>query len=346
MKDTPARPLVLDSPVRPFHVYSPPCPLSSWPSTPAPPRSAWPSARVAEVLAERSMEIDRSSGRLLEMIAEVLAEAGAKPADLGGVVALAGPGSFTGLRIGLATALGLHQALGVPATASPPCGCSPPGLPSRARSSPRWMPSGANGAPRRSGENAAAERMELVHGSDLPSLSQGSRRSPVSESRDWPSCRAGPPEIRLIEAAPLAATALRLIPARVGLRPPHPPPLLTSTGDHEAPSTSTVIRSGQQALKPVLFVRQASAEDLPASPGWRTPLSPIPGPRPPRLRDRPSRGRSCWWRAGADAPPSGYVAFRHGGGECRAAAPRRRPRGAPARRGPGPGRARPSKAAG
>ena len=75
--------------------------------------------RDGQVLAERSVEIDRSSGRLVEMIGEVLAEAGARPRDLGGVLALQGPGSFTGLRIGLATALGLHQALGVPATAIP-----------------------------------------------------------------------------------------------------------------------------------------------------------------------------------------------------------------------------------
>jgi len=70
-------------------------------------------------LAERAVEIGRSSRRLLGMIDEVLGEGGLAPADLGGVVALAGPGSFTGLRIGLATALGLHQATGVPAVAVP-----------------------------------------------------------------------------------------------------------------------------------------------------------------------------------------------------------------------------------
>lgn len=75
------------------------------------------SGRGGDVLAERAVEIERSSGRLVDLIGEVLAEAGARPADLGGVVALRGPGSFTGLRVGLATALGLHQALGMRATA-------------------------------------------------------------------------------------------------------------------------------------------------------------------------------------------------------------------------------------
>src|SRR5206468_276110 len=74
---------------------------------------------AGRVLAERSARVARSSTFLLRMIDEVLAEAGLAPADLAGVAALAGPGSFTGLRIGLATALGLHQALGVAATALP-----------------------------------------------------------------------------------------------------------------------------------------------------------------------------------------------------------------------------------
>ena len=60
--------------------------------------------------------MERSSNQVLEMMREVLAEAGARPADLGGIVALRGPGSFTGVRIGLATAFGFHQALGLPAT--------------------------------------------------------------------------------------------------------------------------------------------------------------------------------------------------------------------------------------
>lgn len=75
--------------------------------------------RGTEVLAQRVEEIGRSSARLLAMIDECLREAGAGLPDLAGVAALAGPGSFTGLRIGLATILGLHQATGLPAAALP-----------------------------------------------------------------------------------------------------------------------------------------------------------------------------------------------------------------------------------
>lgn len=76
-------------------------------------------ARDGAAVAVRAIEQQRSSAHLLDLIGEVLAEAGITVRDLGGIAALRGPGSFTGLRIGLATVLGLHQALGVPATALP-----------------------------------------------------------------------------------------------------------------------------------------------------------------------------------------------------------------------------------
>lgn len=75
--------------------------------------------RGGEAPVVRAEAISRSSRRLLEMIDEVLAEAGVEREALGGIVALRGPGSFTGLRVGLATVLGLHMALGVRATALP-----------------------------------------------------------------------------------------------------------------------------------------------------------------------------------------------------------------------------------
>lgn len=71
------------------------------------------------VLASRSVELRRSSRRIMGMVDEVLEDAGLRVTDLTGLVALRGPGSFTGLRVGLATLYGLHQALGTPATAVP-----------------------------------------------------------------------------------------------------------------------------------------------------------------------------------------------------------------------------------
>ncbi len=72
-----------------------------------------------EVLARRTIEQRRTSELLLATIEEVLAEAGVAVSALYGIVALQGPGSFTGLRIGMATVMGLHQALAVRATALP-----------------------------------------------------------------------------------------------------------------------------------------------------------------------------------------------------------------------------------
>lgn len=83
------------------------------------PRVSVAVAAGGELLAERTVEIGRSSQRLIGMIDEALADAGVSTADLGGLVALAGPGSFTGLRVGLATTLGLSQALALPAAALP-----------------------------------------------------------------------------------------------------------------------------------------------------------------------------------------------------------------------------------
>lgn len=76
-------------------------------------------ARNGEVLAEATLELRQTSEQLLSTVERVLGTADLSPRDLDGVAALQGPGSFTGLRIGLATVLGWHQALGVRATALP-----------------------------------------------------------------------------------------------------------------------------------------------------------------------------------------------------------------------------------
>jgi tRNA threonylcarbamoyl adenosine modification protein YeaZ len=64
-----------------------------------------------EVLGER---VSRAA-TLLEDVDALLRQAGAHPQDLGALAVGVGPGSFTGIRIGLAVARGLALALDVPA---------------------------------------------------------------------------------------------------------------------------------------------------------------------------------------------------------------------------------------
>jgi tRNA threonylcarbamoyladenosine biosynthesis protein TsaB len=63
-----------------------------------------------------SVQVDpRRHGELLSpAITAVLSESGHKPTDLAAVVAGLGPGPFTGLRVGLATAEALADALAIP----------------------------------------------------------------------------------------------------------------------------------------------------------------------------------------------------------------------------------------
>jgi tRNA threonylcarbamoyl adenosine modification protein YeaZ len=68
-----------------------------------------------KLLAERTWESRHRHGEeLLARLDEVLAEVGRRKLDLTGIVVGTGPGSFTGLRIGLATAKTIAYALAIP----------------------------------------------------------------------------------------------------------------------------------------------------------------------------------------------------------------------------------------
>ena len=70
--------------------------------------------RDGEVLAEARAESKSHGSELLPMIDELCARAQVRPRDLDAVAIGAGPGSFTGLRIGMATAKGIAFAAGRP----------------------------------------------------------------------------------------------------------------------------------------------------------------------------------------------------------------------------------------
>jgi tRNA threonylcarbamoyladenosine biosynthesis protein TsaB len=57
------------------------------------------------------------SEQLLPAISEVLRDAGVALEDLSGVVVVHGPGSFTGIRVGVSAAKGLAEGLGIPVIA-------------------------------------------------------------------------------------------------------------------------------------------------------------------------------------------------------------------------------------
>ena len=85
----------------------------------ASPRVSVAVAHGDRVLAQAEGAQRESSTQLMAWIDFVLAECGLRLADLDGAVAASGPGSFTGLRIGLATLLGFHQAIGLQVTGIP-----------------------------------------------------------------------------------------------------------------------------------------------------------------------------------------------------------------------------------
>lgn len=67
----------------------------------------------------QDLAVGESSTRLLETVQHLLEQQGFSPKALRGVLCTSGPGSFTGLRIGMATLLGLEASCRVPAVALP-----------------------------------------------------------------------------------------------------------------------------------------------------------------------------------------------------------------------------------
>ena len=78
-----------------------------------------PSTGAVDVIGERSHIDARRHGEVLpQLIDEAFAEAGLRPSDLGAVFVGVGPGAYTGLRVGIATAQAIGQSLRIPVAGS------------------------------------------------------------------------------------------------------------------------------------------------------------------------------------------------------------------------------------
>ena len=76
-----------------------------------------------QILHKEIDTVNSHSECLMECVDGLCKSAGVRPADLGMVACMKGPGSFTGLRIGFSTAKGMALALGIPLIAVPTLDC-------------------------------------------------------------------------------------------------------------------------------------------------------------------------------------------------------------------------------
>lgn len=164
------------------------------------------------------------SERLLVAVDRLLADAGWRPADLEGVAVAVGPGSFTGLRIGVSTAKGLGLALGLPIAAVPTLDALASGLPFAAipvvpvlearrgevyASCYRWQ----DGEMRRQWEYLALPPDELARRLTEPVVLCGDG----ARSIDSPFVRIAPPARRLPSPATVAELGHALLVAGRGV---------------------------------------------------------------------------------------------------------------------------------
>jgi len=73
--------------------------------------------RDLEILGQTELEGRSYSATLVAAVGDLLVNAGIALRDLGGIVAVSGPGSFTGVRVGLSTVKGLAEPAQIPVVA-------------------------------------------------------------------------------------------------------------------------------------------------------------------------------------------------------------------------------------
>jgi tRNA threonylcarbamoyladenosine biosynthesis protein TsaB len=73
--------------------------------------------QAVEILSQTELEGRSFSAKLVAAVGDLLAQAGVTLRDLAGIVAVSGPGSFTGVRVGLSAVKGFAEAAELPVLA-------------------------------------------------------------------------------------------------------------------------------------------------------------------------------------------------------------------------------------
>jgi tRNA threonylcarbamoyladenosine biosynthesis protein TsaB len=168
--------------------------------------------RDLEILGQTELEGRSYSTTLVAAVGELLARAGVALKDLGGIVAVNGPGSFTGVRVGLSAVKGLAEAAQIPVVAV-----------SRLEVLSRKSGVSAAALDAHRGEvflrveRLGLEARELLAGGhELAAIDPVPLRVAVCDEAAAALLAAAWPDVQLVRtAAPVAADALRLGEARL-----------------------------------------------------------------------------------------------------------------------------------
>jgi tRNA threonylcarbamoyladenosine biosynthesis protein TsaB len=168
--------------------------------------------RDLEILGQTELEGRSYSATLVGAVANLLAHAGVPVKELGGIVAVNGPGSFTGVRVGLSAVKGLAEAARIPVVA-----ISRLQVLSRISGAPSAALDAHRGEVYLRLETAGKAAQEMLAGSrELAAIHPAPVRIAVCDSAATDLLAAAWPGTLLVpSAAPNAADALRLGEARL-----------------------------------------------------------------------------------------------------------------------------------
>jgi tRNA threonylcarbamoyladenosine biosynthesis protein TsaB len=170
-------------------------------------------------LAGRDLEILRQielagrsySATLVAAVGDLLQSAGFEVRDLGGIVVVNGPGSFTGVRVGVSAVKGLAEGAQTPVVA-----VSRLEVLSRKAGAPSSALDAHRGEVYLRLERLGSNPVEILAGSrELASIAPPPLRVAVCDGAAAPLAAAWPETQILSTSAPLAADALRLGEARL-----------------------------------------------------------------------------------------------------------------------------------